>query len=57
MSVTVSVSAPEREVYQGWTPCMDWCRSHCQGRWGYETEGVFRFELDADASMFMLKWG
>lgn len=56
MFITVSVKAPPAKVYQGWSPCMDWCRAHCQGRWSYDTEGVFRFELDTDASMFMLKW-
>lgn len=52
----VSVMAPERSVYQGWSPCMDWCRDNCQGRWRYDTEGVFAFELDSDVTAFLLKW-
>jgi hypothetical protein len=56
MSTIVSVSAPERPVYQGWTPCMEWCQDNCLGRWQYDTEGVFRFDLDSDATAFMLKW-
>jgi hypothetical protein len=36
---------------------MDWCRENCVGSWQYQTEGVFDFELDKDATMFLLKWG
>jgi hypothetical protein len=57
MMATVSVMAPERPVYQGWTPCMDWCRTNCRGMWSYDTEGVFIFDLDSDATAFLLVWG
>lgn len=55
--ITVSVMSPDSPVYQGWSPCMDWCRDNCVGDWRYQTEGVFDFELEKDATMFMLKWG
>ena len=55
--ITVSVMSPATPVYQGWSPCMDWCRENCVGSWRYQTEGVFDFELDKDATMFLLKWG
>lgn len=57
MSITVSVAAPKTKVYQGWSPCMDWCRANCQGTWAYDTEGVFKFSLKSDATAFLLKWG
>jgi hypothetical protein len=57
MTITVSVAAPKTKVYQGWSPCMDWCRANCQGTWAYDTEGVFRFSLKSDATAFLLKWG
>jgi len=55
--ITVSVMSPATPWYQGWSPCMDWCQKNCQGQWYYQTEGVFDFELEKDATMFMLKWG
>lgn len=53
----VSVGAPQLgPVYQGWSPCMDWCKDHCQGFWSYDTEGVFVFKLAQDATAFALRW-
>ena len=57
MATIVSVSPPQREIYQGWYPCMEWCRDNCRGHWAYQTEGVFEFELDSDCTAFLLKWG
>lgn len=54
--IFVSVPAPERKVYQGWTPCMHWCNEHCTGEWHYDTEGVFRFNSEQDATLFSLRW-
>jgi hypothetical protein len=53
---SVSVPAPEGRPYGGWVPCMEWCKQNCQGIWSYDTEGVFRFELDSDITAFLLKW-
>lgn len=37
----------------------DWCQQHCQGLWRCETNHAlyWQFELDTDATMFMLRWG
>ena len=53
----VSVAAPKTEIYQGWTPCMDWCQANCKGWWKYDTEGVFVFKKASDATAFLLRWG
>lgn len=51
-----SILPPEMPTYQGWRPCVEWCESHCEGRWMFISEGVFEFELDSDYMMFMLRW-
>lgn len=63
-----SVPAPQSPdgVYQGWTPCMDWCRKTfgsapttniLQGNnWRYISEGVFEFEDELEYTAFLLKW-
>lgn len=37
----------------------DWCEEKCQGIWRSETYHAlyFQFELEQDATMFMLRWG
>ena len=59
MAIVVSVSPPQNSdgVYRGWSECMAWCEKNCRGRWFYETEGVFLFDQDSDASWFLLRWG
>ena len=64
-----SVQAPpwDKGLYQGWTPCMDWCRTTfgpapttnlIQGHgWRYCSEGVFEFERESDRTAFLLRWG
>lgn len=46
--------------YQGWKPCIDWCRdqfSDAQGRnWHYLGEGIFEFRYKQDYIWFTLKW-
>lgn len=36
-----------------------WCDSNCQGLWRSETYYAlyFQFEIEQDATMFMLRWG
>lgn len=36
-----------------------WCEDKCEGLWKSETYYAlyFQFELEKDATMFMLKWG
>lgn len=36
-----------------------WCEEKCQGLWRSETYHAlyFQFELERDATMFMLRWG
>lgn len=37
----------------------EWCDSNCEGLWRSETYHAlyFQFELEKDATMFMLRWG
>ena len=37
----------------------EWCESNCQGIWRSETYYAiyWQFELETDATMFMLRWG
>lgn len=51
-----SITPPQYEPYQGWTPCIKWCSENCEGYWRFVTEGVFEFHLDSDYVLFMLKW-
>jgi hypothetical protein len=36
-----------------------WCEEHCKGLWRSETFHAlyWQFELEKDATMFMLRWG
>ena len=49
----------------GWTPCMRWCtetfgdecwQNSTNGRWRYNTEGVFEFKNAEDCEWFLLRW-
>ena len=51
-----SIMPHKAEVYQGWSPCIEWCKENCESRWIYVGEGVFDFVLDSDYTMFMLRW-
>ena len=52
-----SIMSPEiGGSYQGWSPCIEWCKENCESRWIYVGEGVFDFVLDSDYTMFMLRW-
>jgi len=46
--------------YQGWRPCIDWCRKHLGDRaidgWRFQGEGVFEFREEKDYLMFLLRW-
>ena len=46
--------------YQGWRPCIDWCRKHLGDRaidgWRFQGEGVFEFKNEQDRTLFLLKW-
>jgi hypothetical protein len=47
-------------VYQGWVPCIDWCKeifgnSGLDG-WHYVGEGVFEFREESDYAWFTLRW-
>ena len=54
--IYASVMAPDVTPYQGWTPCMNWCRDNCEGHWRYDSEGAFGFEKETDHLMFVLAW-
>lgn len=64
-----SVPSPDTgRVYNGWSPCIEWCSEqwgnlsryviirHGQN-WRYVGEGVFEFENEQDYVLFLLKWG
>jgi len=59
-----SVPAPvndrvSKHVYQGWSPCIDWCAKHFNYRmddWRFISEGVFEFRHEQDYSWFLLRW-
>ena len=51
--------------YQGWHPCMIWCRETFDGDfgsyssgpgWRFMGEGVFEFKTERDRTLFLLKW-
>ena len=46
-------------AYSNIDPMREWCYEKCQGLWRCETTHAlyWQFELDADATMFMLRWG
>jgi hypothetical protein len=53
-----SIMPPKTEIYQGWSPCIDWCEENFGDRgWWYLTEGAFEFNNERDYLMFMLRWG
>lgn len=52
----VSITAPPAKVYQGWSPCIRWCGENCRDSWKYDTEGVFLFKSEVDATAFLLRW-
>lgn len=39
-------------------PMTEWCQKNCQGLWRSETQYnlYWQFELERDATMFMLRW-
>jgi hypothetical protein len=47
---------PRGQVYQGWTPCIEWCEKQIVDGWWYLGEGVFEFVDEADCTWFMLRW-
>ena len=62
-----SVSAPFMEhdainghVYQGWKPCIEWCKEQfgnsVMDGWRFVGEGVFKFRDERDYIMFLLRW-
>jgi|688.fasta_scaffold403364_4 hypothetical protein len=56
LSTIVTVVAPNVKPFAGWSPCVAWCAKNCRGLWVYDGEGVFRFELDSEATAFALMW-
>ena len=60
-----SVEAPvvdriSKHVYQGWRPCIEWCKTQFGDRaldgWRFVGEGVFEFRDEQDYAMFLLRW-
>ena len=64
-----SVAAPVvdrigKHVYQGWRPCIEWCKTQFGDRvgdraidgWLFVGEGVFEFRDEQDYAMFLLRW-
>ena len=55
-----SVSAPLTTPYQGWTPCIEWCKKQfgnmADSGWLYDSEGVFKFRDEPDYAWFILRW-
>ncbi len=49
----------DRIGYDNLEPMRSWCHNNCQGLWRCESTHAlyFQFELDTDATMFMLRWG
>lgn len=45
--------------YDNVEPMKEWCRKNCDGLWRSETHYAlyWQFELERDATMFMLRWG
>jgi hypothetical protein len=58
--VSVSPCYDEHGVYCGWRKQIEWCRDQFDEYmgicWGYDMEGIFRFENERDATMFLLRW-
>lgn len=46
-------------AYDNKEPMQEWCEKNCQGLWRNETYYAiyWQFELERDATMFMLRWG
>ena len=46
--------------YQGWMPCVEWCKEHFgpqhELQWHFVGEGVFEFRREQDLTLFLLKW-
>ena len=46
--------------YQGWRPCIEWCKTQFGDRaidgWRFVGEGVFEFREKQDYVMFLLRW-
>lgn len=44
--------------YDNVKPMTEWCKEHCEGNWRAETQYAlyWQFELEKDATMFMLRW-
>ena len=62
-----SVSAPvmrhdaiNGHVYQGWTPCIEWCKEQFGNNaidgWRFVGEGVFEFREEQNYMLFLLRW-
>ena len=60
-----SVKAPvvdriSKHVYQGWRPCIEWCKTQLGDRaldgWRFVGEGVFEFRDEQGYAMFLLRW-
>lgn len=62
-----SIMAPVDETvngkyrYQGWTPCIDWCKEQFGDKaidgWNFKGEGIFEFREEDDYLLFTLTWG
>jgi hypothetical protein len=46
--------------YQGWTPCIEWCKEQfgntTMDGWWFVGEGVFEFREEQDYVLFLLRW-
>jgi hypothetical protein len=46
--------------YQGWTPCIEWCKEQfgnsAMDGWRFVGEGVFEFREEQDYVLFLLRW-
>jgi len=48
------------QAYQGWTPCIEWCKEQFGNSvgngWWFVGEGVFEFREEQDYVLFLLRW-
>lgn len=44
--------------YENMPKMTQWCKDHCEGKWREESYHAlyWQFELEKDATMFMLRW-
>ena len=56
--IVISVPSPlPIGMYQGWSPCVNWCKLNIkESNWRYIGEGAFEFRRADDHLLFLLRW-